>query len=170
MAFTAQRTTGCPRPRRRRFTPGSAVLQSGLSASSRSCRRLSLLGRTQLHAGATGFGQSDGNRLFRRSRSMFAFANMVHFLAHEFACLCRRRFTLPLVLRGPFECFFFRHFFASFRGSHTYSNDISGCRFYSRPRGRRPASGLFLRTKTGHGSRLVRVLRNAQPSTTKDSK
>src|SRR6059058_4799217 len=40
---------------------------------------------------------------------MFAFANMFHFLAHEFACLGGGRFAFAFVFTRPFDWFFFRH-------------------------------------------------------------
>jgi hypothetical protein len=40
---------------------------------------------------------------------MFAFANMFHFFAHEFARLGGRRQTFAFVFTRPFDCFFFWH-------------------------------------------------------------
>jgi hypothetical protein len=40
---------------------------------------------------------------------MFSFANMVHFLTHKLARLCRGRFALTLIPSGPLKCLFFRH-------------------------------------------------------------
>jgi hypothetical protein len=64
--------------------------------------RLSTRRGREFHAGASGLGQADGNRLFRRSRAVLAFANMVNFLAHELTSLRRR----PLSLPSRFPCLF----------------------------------------------------------------
>ena len=40
---------------------------------------------------------------------MFAFANMFHFFADEFARLSGRRLAFALVFASPFDGFFFRH-------------------------------------------------------------
>jgi hypothetical protein len=40
---------------------------------------------------------------------MFAFADVVHLFADEFAGLCGPRFALPLVPAGAFQCFLFGH-------------------------------------------------------------
>jgi len=53
----------------------------------RPARCCSFLGRRQLHAGATGLGQTDSDGLFGRARAMFSFADMFHFFPNEFASL-----------------------------------------------------------------------------------
>ena len=66
-------------------------------------------GRPQVDAGAPCFGQADGDRLLRRAGAVFAFANVMHFFAHEFPGLCACGFALPFVTASPFKCFFLRH-------------------------------------------------------------
>jgi hypothetical protein len=67
------------------------------------------VGWRQFHAGASRFRQTDRDGLFRRARAMFAFADVFHFFADEFACLSRRRLSFSLVFTSPFECLFFWH-------------------------------------------------------------
>lgn len=40
---------------------------------------------------------------------MFTFSNVLHFFAHEFACLGRRRLALAGVVARPLNYFFFWH-------------------------------------------------------------
>ena len=68
-----------------------------------------MLGRWQLHAGTAGLRQADSDGLLGRSRAVLAFADMVHFLAYEFACLGARRLAFALVLLGAFERFLVGH-------------------------------------------------------------
>lgn len=51
------------------------------------CRHSPTPRRRQLHTGTSSFGQSNCNRLLRGTRAVFAFTNVVHLLAHEFARL-----------------------------------------------------------------------------------
>jgi len=53
---------------------------------------------------------------------MFAFANVVHFFAHEFSGLSRCRFALPPVTPGPFESLFFWHFLCRFNQPSSFTN------------------------------------------------
>jgi hypothetical protein len=53
------------------------------------------------------FGQANRDRLFRRTRAMLAFANVMHFLTHEFASLRGSRFSLAPIFFSPPECFLF---------------------------------------------------------------
>jgi hypothetical protein len=63
----------------------------------------------QLYSGSARFGETNSYSLFRRSRTVFAFPNVVHFFAHKFACLGRRRFAFALVLACTLNYFFFCH-------------------------------------------------------------
>jgi len=40
---------------------------------------------------------------------MFSLSNVLHFFAHELACLSGRRLTFAFVFARPFHWFFFRH-------------------------------------------------------------
>jgi len=40
---------------------------------------------------------------------VLAFADMLHLLPYEFACLGRRRFAFARILSSPFDCFLFWH-------------------------------------------------------------
>src|SRR5579862_2322027 len=57
--------------------------------------------RLEGDARASGLGQPDRDRLLRRAGAVLAFADVVHFLADELACLRRWRFTLALVAPRP---------------------------------------------------------------------
>jgi hypothetical protein len=50
-------------------------------------RSASFFGRPQLHSSSARFGQPDGNRLFRRSRSVLSFAHVVNLFTHKFSRL-----------------------------------------------------------------------------------
>jgi len=63
----------------------------------------------QIDAGAARFREPDGDRLFCGSCAVLALADMMHLFANEFAGLCRRGFTLPLVALRPFDRFLLRH-------------------------------------------------------------
>lgn len=65
--------------------------------------------RRQFHACASCFGQTDGDGLFSRARTVFSLADVLHFFADKFARLGRRRFSLSLVFASPFECLLFWH-------------------------------------------------------------
>jgi len=65
--------------------------------------------RAQFHACSTGLRQSNGNRLFGRTRPMLAFPNMMHLLANKFSRLCRRRFSLACVLARSIDRSLLRH-------------------------------------------------------------
>src|SRR5262249_16276948 len=54
-------------------------------------------------------GQTNGDRLLRRSGAMFAFPNVFHFFADKLASLGGRRFAFAFVLVRAFDCFFFWH-------------------------------------------------------------
>src|SRR5437879_4723311 len=70
---------------------------------------LPLGGRGEIDAGPPCLRQADGDRLFRRSRSVFALADVVHFLADKLTGLGRRRLALTFVLPCSFHGFLFRH-------------------------------------------------------------
>jgi hypothetical protein len=44
-------------------------------------------GGREFYAGAAGFGESYGDRLLRRSDSVFAYADVMNLFTHEFSCL-----------------------------------------------------------------------------------
>jgi hypothetical protein len=67
------------------------------------------LRRRQLYSSAPRFRQTDGDRLLWRASAMFAFPDMFHFLAHEFARLGGRRFAFTFIFTRSFGCFFFWH-------------------------------------------------------------
>jgi hypothetical protein len=66
---------------------------------------------------ASSLRQPDRDRLFGRSRSVLAFPDMVHLLAHEFTRLRGGGFARALVATRSFERFFFWHDLNSFRRS-----------------------------------------------------
>src|SRR5687768_607580 len=84
-----------------------AIITFGVLARFR--RRSAAPRRRQLHSSTASFGQADRNRLLRGTRAMFAFANVMDFLAHEFARLRRRRLSFRLVPACSSKRFFFWH-------------------------------------------------------------
>src|SRR5207253_6284645 len=72
-------------------------------------RRLSLFRGWKLHAGATGLGQPNGDRLLRGARSVLAFADVLHRFPDKFARLGTGRLPLALRLPGPLDRLFLRH-------------------------------------------------------------
>src|ERR671931_891893 len=64
---------------------------------------------SQLYSRAPRLGEPNGDGLLRRSRTVLPFANVVHLLAHELACLRRRRFPFPRIFMRPFDRFAVRH-------------------------------------------------------------
>jgi hypothetical protein len=70
-------------------------------------------GRRELHAGAACLRQTDGDRLLRGARAVLAFANVLHFLSHEFPRLGRGAFALASVAAGSFNGLSVRHGIAS---------------------------------------------------------
>src|SRR5207302_5814180 len=87
VAFAAQRFQ--PRARAGGGRSNAALTFSigAGGAAARFCRGRSFARRPQLHSGAPGFGQSDGDGLFGGTGAVFAFANVVHFFADEFTGL-----------------------------------------------------------------------------------
>jgi hypothetical protein len=79
-----------------------------LGALLRSCFRAGWWTR-ELHAGAPRLRETDRDRLFRRSRPVLAFANVVHFLTNELAGLCRWRSASALRLASTCDGGFFGH-------------------------------------------------------------
>src|SRR5262249_10900435 len=71
-----------------------AALRRGLGAARR---------RRQRHAGAARLRQADGDRLLRRSRAVFALANVMDLLADELTRLRARRLPLPFVAPRPLD-------------------------------------------------------------------
>ena len=70
---------------------------------------LSPRGRAKPNARTSGLRETDGNGLLRRSRPMFAAADLADLLADEFACLRRRCFSCALCLVGLLDCSLLRH-------------------------------------------------------------
>src|SRR5437763_17201222 len=93
------------------MTPGSAarVFGAALGRCFRAPRR------TQLHAGPPRLGQPDRNRLLGRTRSVLAFADVMHLFANEFARLRARRLSLPLVAPCAPQRALLRHLSSLFR-------------------------------------------------------
>jgi len=71
--------------------------------------RASALWRRQRDAGATRLRQSDRNRLPGRTRTVFAFADVMDFFAHELSRLGARRFALAGVSTRAFNGHFLWH-------------------------------------------------------------
>jgi hypothetical protein len=93
---------------RRSFAaPGAALCEIPFCLAL--CSLLAAFWRWQLYSGSTRFGETNGDRLLRRSSAVFAFPNVFHFFAHKLARLSRRRFAFPLVLARSLDCFFFWH-------------------------------------------------------------
>jgi hypothetical protein len=96
--FTAQRAAHGSRSRRRptaRAAPAPGKITLRLFPSA--CRRSSC---RQPDARTTRLRETDGNGLLCRPRPVLPLANVLHFLAHELARLCRRRLALPRVSPG----------------------------------------------------------------------
>jgi len=87
----------------------TALSQVALRLFANLCRRAATFWRTKSHSCPASFRKANGNRLLRGTRTVFAFAYMVHFFADEFARLSRRRLSLFLVAFGAFQRFFFRY-------------------------------------------------------------
>jgi hypothetical protein len=86
----------------RRALPGAVRARRALPCA---CRCLALARWFQFDAGSPGLREADCDRLFRRSSTMLALADVLHLLAHELACLGCRGFPLPFgfsrTLHGP---------------------------------------------------------------------
>jgi hypothetical protein len=65
--------------------------------------------RRKFHSGAPGFGQANGDGLFRGPCSMLAFSNVVHFFPDKFPSLGGGRFSLAFVLFRSFDSFSLWH-------------------------------------------------------------
>src|SRR6185312_15424092 len=72
-------------------------------------RRRSFARRREFHSCPARLGESDGDGLFRIARSMFTLADIVNFLADEFAGLRARRLPLSFVSSRFSGCFFLWH-------------------------------------------------------------
>jgi hypothetical protein len=73
------------------------------------------LGGRQTDARASRLRKTYGDRLFGRARSVPAFSNVMHLLAHELTRLSAGRFASLLCLFGSPESFFFRHINPAFK-------------------------------------------------------
>src|ERR1041385_1282968 len=85
-----------------------------LSATTGSLGGRSLLWRWKFNSSTSGFGKTNSDRLFRGSRTMLSFSHVMHFLAHELACLRGRRLSRALVSFCSFDGLFLWHL-GSFR-------------------------------------------------------
>src|SRR5438874_10050130 len=63
----------------------------------------------QLYAGTPRLRESDRDRLFGGSHTMFAFADVMHFFPDEFSGLRAGRFALTLVALRSFQRLLVRH-------------------------------------------------------------
>lgn len=101
-----------------------------------SFRRLAFPGRRQIDTRLPGLREADCDGLFRRSGAVPAFADVMNFLAHELAGLCRRLLAgTPGRTCAP-DGRFLRH--CSSRGLHLSSRPAVFVR-YGRPEARPPA-------------------------------
>jgi hypothetical protein len=131
--------TGLPRERRRRCRLTSLVLQrpfrgcgsirgrlaagqrtvpalvGALGAAPRLLGHLSLCRRREIHARATRLGETDRDRLFGRTRTVFAFADVVYLLAHELSGLSGRCFAFAPVAPRPLNRFLLWHLVLPFQ-------------------------------------------------------
>src|SRR5439155_16550641 len=92
--------------------PGIALLARfprALRAAAGLFRNRARFGWRELHPRPAGLRQADRDRLLGRASAMLAFANVLNFLAHEFAGLRGRRLAFALVLPCAFQCLLFRH-------------------------------------------------------------
>ena len=111
MTFSLER----PAHRARAFRIGLAVgrrsafgvIQLGLSAGAGFDATAGW--RSQLHPGAAGLGEADGDGLLGVPRAMFAFANMVHFFPHKLPGLGGGSFSFSFILVSTSQSFYFRH-------------------------------------------------------------
>ena len=96
---------------RRRLSPPARltcpiILRRALT---RALGRLPLPRRLQLHTGPSRLGQTDRDRLFRGSRAVFAFTDVLDLFMDELACLCRRRLAFTFCLASAFDGSFLWH-------------------------------------------------------------
>jgi hypothetical protein len=72
-------------------------------------RHTTPLWRWQFHPGPSRLGKPDCDSLLGRTGTMFALADVLHFLAYKFAGLCRWRLALPLRGSCSFDSLLFWH-------------------------------------------------------------
>src|SRR5689334_20874506 len=92
-----------PLPARSAF----GVVARGLLACARG--RRAFLGRRELHACTPCLGETDRDRLLRRSCAVLPLANVIHLFLHELPSLRARRFSFALVLPRALDRCSFRH-------------------------------------------------------------
>lgn len=112
LSFALQGVLNCARPLRRRLSLRRRAMSAGigpLSALPRPLARLPLFRRRQIDTGPPRFGQSNRNRLLRRSRAVFPFANVLDLLANKLAGLRAGRFSLALISRHTLQGLLLRH-------------------------------------------------------------
>ena len=105
--FALQRSFGCSRTISGHSVPwlptGSFILLCLSSDRGRTFR-----GR-KFHPSSSRLRESNCDGLLRGSRPVFAFSNVMNFLAHEFSCLGRRRFPLTRIFTRSFHGFLVGH-------------------------------------------------------------
>src|SRR5262249_23929267 len=108
-------------PPLRRFAPRppTADVLCGLAARLRGCP--TLFWSRQFHAGATGLGKTDGDRMLGRTGTVLAFTDVFHLFPDEFTGLHAGRLAFALVLRGTLQRLFVWHR-SSFGNGHPPAN------------------------------------------------
>ena len=97
----------------RAFPRGAAALRAfreiALGFSPGRTRRSAFRRRRQLYAGASRLGQTNRDRLLCIARTVLAFADVMHLLAHKLAGLGRSGFTFGRIAMRAFDRRSFRH-------------------------------------------------------------
>src|SRR5262249_18017729 len=101
-------TGGGALPRGLRRGPGGCAFEIARRLLARGSGRLARGRRRQLHPRAARLRQSYRNGLPGGACAVFPLANVIHFLAHEFACLGAGRLSFALVLARSFYGFLIR--------------------------------------------------------------
>lgn len=115
-AFAAQRVGSCAGALYRWLSPPAAAFaQVAQSLATNPLRASALFGWRKLDTRSPRLRQTNRNGLLGGSSAVFAFTYMLNFLANEFACLCRGRFTLFCIATGALDHILFWHG-QSFRG------------------------------------------------------
>jgi hypothetical protein len=108
-SFAPQRTQGGSRTRPGRCRMVAVSFQFAPGLFSRRRRGGTPGRRRDFHSSPARLRKANGNRLFRRSRAMHAFPDMMDGLAHKFSGLRRGGLSLALRLPGPFKSSVFWH-------------------------------------------------------------
>ena len=104
-ALALERTFRRARAFRRRLCAAGGLALCKIALGVTFCSFFAALWRRQLYSRPPRLRETNGNRLLRRTRAMFAFSDVFHFLAHKLARLSAGRFAFAL----SFNCFFFWH-------------------------------------------------------------